>query len=67
MRNVSIRDLQNHGGEVIDRVVRGERVTITKDGRAVAELRHSDHQGFLRTRWSCAGPAFRDGSRQASP
>jgi prevent-host-death family protein len=36
---VSVRDLRNHGGEVIDRVARGERVTITRSGRPVAELR----------------------------
>ena len=39
MAEASIRDLRNHGGEVIDRVAAGERVTITRDGRAVAELR----------------------------
>lgn len=39
MSEVSIRDLRNHGGEVIDRVERGERVTVTRDGRRVAELR----------------------------
>lgn len=39
MREVSIRELRNHGGEVIDRVAAGERVTVTRDGRAVAELR----------------------------
>jgi prevent-host-death family protein len=38
MAEVSIRDLRNHGGEVIDRVLRGERLTITRDGRPVAEL-----------------------------
>lgn len=37
--DVSVRDLRNHGGEVIDRVVAGERLTITRDGRRVAELR----------------------------
>ncbi len=36
---VSIRELRNHGGDVIDRVVAGERVTVTRDGRPVAELR----------------------------
>ena len=36
---VSIRDLRNHGGEVIDRVARGERLTVTRDGFPVAELR----------------------------
>jgi len=36
---VSIRELRNHGGEVIDRVASGERMTVTRDGRPVAELR----------------------------
>lgn len=39
MADVTIRDLRNHGGEVIDRVQAGERVTITRSGRRVAELR----------------------------
>ena len=39
MTEVSVRDLRNHGGEVIDRVARGERVTITRSGKPVAELR----------------------------
>lgn len=39
MTTVSIRDLRNHGGEVIDRVVAGERVVITRSGKPVAELR----------------------------
>lgn len=36
---VSIRDLRNHGGEVIDRVIAGESLTVTRSGRPVAELR----------------------------
>jgi prevent-host-death family protein len=36
---VSIRELRNHGGDVVDRVARGERVTVTRSGRPVAELR----------------------------
>ncbi len=36
---MSVRELRNHGGDVIDRVARGERVTITRSGRPVAELR----------------------------
>jgi len=36
---VPVRDLRNHGGRVIDRVAHGERVTITRDGTPVAELR----------------------------
>jgi len=37
--DVTIRDLRHHGGEIVDRVASGERVTITRGGRAVAELR----------------------------
>jgi prevent-host-death family protein len=37
--SISIRDLRNHGGEVVDRAARGEPITITRSGRAVAELR----------------------------
>ena len=39
MTEVSIRDLRNHGGDVVDRVARGEQITITRAGRPVAELR----------------------------
>ena len=39
MVRVSIRDLCNRGGEVIDRAVRGEQITITRSGTEVAELR----------------------------
>lgn len=56
MSEVSIRDLRNHGGEVIDRVERGERLTITRDGREVAELRPLERRplkaGVLIERWS---------------
>ncbi len=38
MAEVSIRELRNHGGDVVDRVERGERLTVTRDGRPVAEL-----------------------------
>ncbi len=38
MSEASVRDLRNNGGEVIDRVLAGERVTITKGGIPVAEL-----------------------------
>jgi antitoxin (DNA-binding transcriptional repressor) of toxin-antitoxin stability system len=37
--DVSIRDLRNHGGDVVDRAAQGEPITITRSGRAVAELR----------------------------
>jgi len=39
MGEATIRDLGNHGGNVIDRVRAGERITITRDGEPVAELR----------------------------
>jgi prevent-host-death family protein len=39
MSQVSIRDLRNHGGQVIDRVAAGEQITVTRDGKPVAELR----------------------------
>jgi prevent-host-death family protein len=37
--DVSVRDLRNHGGDVLDAVMRGESVTITLQGKPVAELR----------------------------
>jgi prevent-host-death family protein len=36
---VTIRDLRNHGGDILDRVTRGEGVTVTRAGKPVAELR----------------------------
>jgi prevent-host-death family protein len=36
---VTIRELRNRGGAVVDRVAAGERLVVTRDGRAVAELR----------------------------
>jgi len=39
MAEASIRDLRNHGAEVIGRVQAGQSVIITRDGEPVAELR----------------------------
>lgn len=39
MTEVTIRDLRNHGGEVLQRVEAGERLVVTRSGRPVAELR----------------------------
>ncbi|WP_375399175.1 type II toxin-antitoxin system Phd/YefM family antitoxin [uncultured Amnibacterium sp.] len=39
MDRISVRDLRNHGGDVLDRVGSGERLIVTKDGTEVAELR----------------------------
>ena len=55
METVTIRDLRNHGGDVVDRVEAGERVTVTRDGRADAELRPVRSRGvpstILLERW----------------
>lgn len=34
-----MRDLRNHGGEILNRVAGGETLTVTRDGDPVAELR----------------------------
>lgn len=39
MSKVSIRELRNQGGDVVDRAAAGEQITITRSGRPVAELR----------------------------
>jgi len=39
MVSVTIRELRNRGGDVVDRVEAGERVLVTRDGKPVAELR----------------------------
>jgi len=57
MTAVSIRDLRNHGGDVVDRASRGEQVTITRAGQAVAELRPLASPPMsaetLLARWRC--------------
>jgi prevent-host-death family protein len=56
MDTITIRELRNRGGEVIDRVAAGERLTVTRDGRPVAELRPIHRPGLparlLIERWS---------------
>ncbi len=39
MTTVTVRELRNNGGEVIDRVLGGDTIVVTRDGREVAELR----------------------------
>jgi prevent-host-death family protein len=39
MAEVSVRDLRNRGGEILNRVADGETLTVTRDGDPVAELR----------------------------
>lgn len=38
MTTVSVRELRNHGGEILDRVARGEQLVVTRDGAEVAIL-----------------------------
>ena len=38
MSTVTVRELRNHGGEILDRVSHGEHLTVTRDGAEVAEL-----------------------------
>lgn len=56
MSSVSIRELRNHGGDVVDRVVGGETLVITRSGKPVAELRPvrppALEAGTLLARWS---------------
>jgi prevent-host-death family protein len=55
MGQVTIRELRNRGGAVVDRVAAGERVVVTRDGKPVAELRpvrnHARTAGELVRRW----------------
>jgi prevent-host-death family protein len=55
MTEVSVRDLRNHGGDVLDSVMRGESVTVTRQGKPVAELRPIPEEGtpatLLAQRW----------------
>lgn len=39
MSEITVRELRNHGGDVLERVARGEALTVTRDGQAIAELR----------------------------
>ena len=46
MKNVTIRDLRNHGGDVVDRVLAGESMLVTRSGKPVAELRPVRRRGL---------------------
>lgn len=40
-----MRDLRNKGGAIIDRVLAGERITVTRSGHPVASLRPLPRRG----------------------
>jgi prevent-host-death family protein len=42
MGDVSIRDLRNRGGDIVERAAGGEEITITRSGKPVARLRPTD-------------------------
>ena len=46
MESVTVRELRNHGGDVLSRVARGETLTVTRDGAPVAELRPLPRRGL---------------------
>lgn len=60
MTEVSIRDLRNHGGEVVDRAASGEPITITRAGKPVAQLTSVGRKPLptqvLLGRWSMLPP-----------
>jgi len=55
MTKVTIRELRNKGGEVVERASRGEQITITRAGTPVASLRALDMEALtadvLLARW----------------
>ena len=38
MSTVTVRELRNHGADVLARVARGESLTVTRDGEPVAAV-----------------------------
>jgi antitoxin (DNA-binding transcriptional repressor) of toxin-antitoxin stability system len=55
MDNISVRELRNNGGRVLQRVAGGETLTVTMDGQPIAELRPVPARGLtaatLLQRW----------------
>ncbi len=67
MADVSIRDLRNKGGEIVDRAATGERIVITRDGTPVAELiplRQQLSTAQLIERWKHLPPMDPDALRR---
>ncbi len=67
MANVTIRELRNKGGEVVERASRGEQITITRAGKPVASLRPLDMNALaadvLLARWRRLPPVDPAGLR----
>jgi prevent-host-death family protein len=60
MSTVTIRELRNRGGDVVERVLAGESLTVTRAGTPVAELRPVPRSGLdretLLDRWRRVPP-----------
>lgn len=68
MSEVTIRDLRNKSGEVIDRAPAGERMTVNRDGTPVADLRLLRRRGpdaaTLLLQWRALPPVDADRLRR---
>jgi prevent-host-death family protein len=55
MNEVSVRNLRNDGGRILDRVEQGETLVVTRNRRPVAELRPISPEalpaGLILQRW----------------
>lgn len=55
MGEINVRELRNHGGDALQRVARGETLTVTRAGVPIAELRPLPREPFsaatLLDRW----------------
>lgn len=64
---VTIRDLRNHGGDVVDRVAAGESLVVTRSGEPVAQLIPFRRRGLdaatLLARWRHLPPVDPDAWR----
>ena len=49
--SISARDLSRRAASVLDRVERGERLVVTRDGEAIAEIIPIDRTERLLARW----------------
>ena len=62
MNDITVRERRNRGGEVLERVARGEALAVTRDGQAIAELRPLPRRptpaAVLLNRWG--GPPYVD-------
>lgn len=68
MSDVSIRDLRNRGGDIVDRAAAGEPITITRAGEPVAQLRALGARPItaqrLIERWRSLPPVDEDALRR---